>query len=202
MPSAPALAWDGFDVIAISHVSTSCRHLSATFPLYRAALTAQDSLALDQKDPTMAYGNITSEELEELIQRIAEAAKSYIRGDMRTYFRLIRHGDDYTLMSPFGGEVTRGFDTSPERLEALSRYFRNGEAELELVQTYTSGDLVVLVVIERQHGEVGGLPDQDWSLRVTLVFRRDGSEWRQVHRHADPLVHGISLHQLAALARG
>jgi hypothetical protein len=37
---------------------------------------------------------------------------------------------------------------------------------------------------------------------VTLVFRRDGSEWRQVHRHADPLVHGISLEQLAALARG
>jgi ketosteroid isomerase-like protein len=60
----------------------------------------------------------------------------------------------------------------------------------------------VLVVIERQHGEVGGLPDQDLSLRVTLVFRRDGSEWRQVHRHADPLVHDISLEQLAALARG
>jgi ketosteroid isomerase-like protein len=150
----------------------------------------------------MAHGNVTDEELAELIRRTAEAAKAYIRGDMRTYFTLIRHGDDYTLMSPFGGEPTRGFDTSPERLEALERYFQNGEAELDVVQTYTSGDLVVLVVIERQHGEVGGLPDQDWSLRVTLVFRRDGSEWRQVHRHADPLVHGISLEQLAALARG
>ena len=150
----------------------------------------------------MAHGNVTDEELTELIQRSAEAAKAYIRGDMRTYFTLIRHGDDYTLMSPFGGEPTRGFDTSPERLEALERYFRNSEAELDVVQTYTSGDLVVLVVIERQHGEVGGLPDQDWSLRVTWVFRRDGSEWRQVHRHADPLVHGISLEQLSVLARG
>lgn len=150
----------------------------------------------------MALGNIADEELAELTQRTAFAAKAYMRGDMRTYFSLIRAGDDYTLMSPFGGEVTRGFDTSPERLEALSRYFRNGEAELELVQTYTSGDLVVLVVIERQHGEVGGLPDQDWSLRVTWVFQRDGSEWRQVHRHADPLVHSISLEQLSALARG
>jgi ketosteroid isomerase-like protein len=151
---------------------------------------------------TMAHEHVTDEELAELIQRTATAAKAYIRGDMRTYFSLIRAGDDYTLMSPFGGEVTRGFDTSPERLEALARYVRHGEAELEVEQTYTSVDLVVLVVIERQHGEVGGLPDQDWSLRVTWIFRRDGPEWRQVHRHADALVHGISLEQLAAHARG
>ena len=150
----------------------------------------------------MARRDVTDEELAELIQRTAEAAKAYIRGDMRTYFTLIRHGDDYTLMSPFGGEPTRGSDTSPERLQALERFFRNGEAELEVVQTYTSGDLVVLVVIEHQHGEVGGLPDQDWSLRVTLVFRRDGSQWRQVHRHADPLVHGIDLDALATVEAG
>jgi hypothetical protein len=30
------------------------------------------------------------------------------------------------------------------------------------VQTYASCDLVVMAAIERQHGEVGGLPDQDW----------------------------------------
>jgi ketosteroid isomerase-like protein len=150
----------------------------------------------------MAQGNLTDEVLAALVQRTADAAKAYIRGDMRTYFTLMQHGDDFTLMAPFGGEVIRGADTSPERLEALERYFRNGEAELEVVETYASGDLVVVVAIERQHGEVGGLPDQDWSLRVTLVFRRDGSGWVQVHRHADALVHSITLEQLAALARG
>jgi len=62
--------------------------------------------------------------------------------------------------------------------------------------------MAVLVAIERQHGEVGGMPDQDWSLRVTLVFRHEGSEWRLVHRHADPLVHAISMERMAALARG
>jgi ketosteroid isomerase-like protein len=57
-------------------------------------------------------------------------------------------------------------------------------------------------VIERQHGKVGGLAEQDLSLRVTLVFRRDDSEWRLVHRHADPLVQPIGEEQLGALLRG
>lgn len=70
------------------------------------------------------------------------------------------------------------------------------------MHAYASGVLVVLAMVERQHGEVSGLPDQDCSLRVTLVFRREGSEWRLLHRHADPLVHPIALQQVAALARG
>jgi ketosteroid isomerase-like protein len=57
-------------------------------------------------------------------------------------------------------------------------------------------------MIERQHGEVGGLPDQGWPLRVTQVYRREAGEWLLVHRHADPLVHRIGLEQAAALARG
>jgi ketosteroid isomerase-like protein len=39
-------------------------------------------------------------------------------------------------------------------------------------------------------------------LRVTLVFRRENNgPWLLAHRHADPLVAGISLEQAAALAR-
>lgn len=150
----------------------------------------------------MAQHTVSEEDIADLIQRVAQAAKAYIGGDIRTYFSLMRHGDDYTLMSPFGGEVERGFDISPEHIEELERFFRGGEAELEVVETYASGDLVVLVAIERQHGEVGGLPEQEWSLRVTWVFRRDETGWRQVHRHADALVHPITLEQLSALARG
>jgi ketosteroid isomerase-like protein len=58
------------------------------------------------------------------------------------------------------------------------------------------------VMIERQRGEVGGLPIQDWSLRVTEVYRKTGAEWHLAHRHADPLVRRLTLAQTAAIARG
>ena len=150
----------------------------------------------------MGQGTISGDELAQLVRSTGEAAAAYMRGDVRRYLELMKPADDYTLMSPVGGEATRGHDDSDEAVEATSQFFQNGDAHLELVESYTSGDLVVLVMIERQHGEVGGLPDQDWSLRVTQVFQRHESGWRVVHRHADPLVHGITFEQAAELARG
>jgi ketosteroid isomerase-like protein len=105
-------------------------------------------------------------------------------------------------MPPFGGATVHGFDSSPESVARTSQFFGGGEAAFELEQSYSAGDLAVLVGVERQHGTVGGLPDQDWSLRVTLVFRRDGTSWKLAHRHADPLAHPIGVDQGARLARG
>jgi ketosteroid isomerase-like protein len=150
----------------------------------------------------MTHRTVTNDDVASLIRDTAEAASAFMRGDMRRYLELIRHADDSTLMKPSGGEPVRGFHATDEDLEAMERYFQAGEAEQEVVQTYCSGNLAVLVVIERQHGVVGGLPDQEWPLRVTLVFRREESGWWLVHRHADPLVHDIDLRHVSMLARG
>jgi len=150
----------------------------------------------------MVDGSITEAEIADLVQLNAEANAVFMRGDMTGYLERIKHAEDYTLMAPFGGAPTHGFDMSSERLAAMSRFFQAGKTELEVVQTYTSGNMAVLALIERQRAVVGDLPEQDWSLRVTLVFRREGTEWQLVHRHADPLVHSISVQQAAAIARG
>ena len=150
----------------------------------------------------MPNEDVSQEEIDELVRRTTEAAKAYIRGDLRAYLALLPHSDDYTLLQPFGGELIRGVDDSNENAAVVAQFFKGGEADVEVMATYASGDLVVLVMIERQHGEVGGLPDQDWSLRVTLVYRREDGKWLLVHRHADALVHPIDLEQLSVLARG
>jgi ketosteroid isomerase-like protein len=152
--------------------------------------------------PLAAQAAVATEDIAEVITLAAEKNAAFMRGDMERWSKLVRIARDFTLMQPFGGPASHGFDASPSRLAEMSRYFRNGKTQLEVAQTISSGELVVLVMIERQSGEVGGLPEQDWSLRVTEVYRKAGPEWELVHRHADALVHRISLEQLSALARG
>ena len=149
----------------------------------------------------MSTEKISEEELAELVERIEEATTFFMRGEMDRYLELTEHASGYTLMNPLGGPPERHEDRA-ESLRAAADYFKGGEAKLEVAEAHAWGDTLVLVMIERQHGEVGGLPDQDWPLRVTQVYRREGSDWLLVHRHADPLLHGISLEQAAALARG
>ena len=140
-------------------------------------------------------------DVEALIKRAAQAHAALMQGDLNRYRAAITIAADFTLMSPFGGTPTRGADLSEERWASIARFFRHGrDSSLELIQAYSVADMVVVAAIERTHAEVGGLAGQQWSLRVTLVFRKDGEEWRLVHRHADPLVAGISVEASAALA--
>jgi ketosteroid isomerase-like protein len=130
------------------------------------------------------------------------AYTALMQGDAVTYAAIMPHTRDFTLMQPFGGDVVHGFDTSPAHLAALGGFFRNGDFRQEVIQTIYSADVAVLVTIEHQSIEVSELARQDWPLRVTLVFRREDGEWRLAHRHADSLVHGISVEQAAVIARG
>lgn len=142
-------------------------------------------------------------DLEELVHHASEAHAALMAGDLGRYRASLTFSDDSTLMTPFGGKTTRIAELSNERWESIARFFRNGrDADLQLIESYRSADIAVLVAIERANVEVGGLPAQDWALRVTLVFRRDEQQWRLVHRHADPLVHGIRVETSAAMARG
>jgi ketosteroid isomerase-like protein len=154
------------------------------------------------KDKPMTSNSPSATEIADLVARAAEMNDAFMNGRMDAWLALANPADDFSIMTPFGGWTTGGFDAAPEKLAGMARRFPSGTTSLEVVATYASGDMVVLAAIERQHAVVGDLPPQDWSLRVTLVFRRSGTDWEMVHRHADPLVQGISLGQSATIARG
>jgi ketosteroid isomerase-like protein len=170
-----------------------------------AAGLASLGLAKAMRDAARAHEEsaMTKDDMaNELLRLSAASNAALLRGDIARYRALITLTDDFTLMSPFGGMPTRSEDMTEASWEAMGRFFSNGALEQELVQYYACADIVVLAIVEHGHGEVGGLPAQNWPLRVTLVYRREDAGWRLAHRHADPLVNGISLNHAAALARG
>jgi ketosteroid isomerase-like protein len=141
----------------------------------------------------------SSDELSALVRSSEEANQALVRGDIDRYVELVSMTDDFMLMPPAGG-VSRG--THAERKERMRKFFKGGTQTQELVQAYTSPDMIVLAVIERAHIAVADVPMQDWALRVTLVYRREGSTWKLAHRHADPLANGITWQQASQLAKG
>ena len=153
--------------------------------------------------PSVAQGEMRANTpVEPLIETYARANAALMRGDAATWHKLVPLSEDGVLFSPFGGTPSRFADYTPERINRMSRFFRNGSFRQEVVQSFVTDDMIVLATIERANVEVGGLPPQDWALRVTSVFKRNGSRWVLAHRHADPIVDDVPLTQAAALARG
>jgi ketosteroid isomerase-like protein len=169
-----------------------------------SADTRKEYLKLTRRDTfsASAHGAAASDTIAELASMSHRANAALMQGDAVTYAATMTHTRDFTLMQPFGGKVVHGFDPSPEHLAQLGAFFRGGDFRQEIVQSIISDDVAVLVMIEHQSVEVGGLAMQQWPLRVTLAFQKEDGVWRLAHRHADPLVHGISVAHAAALARG
>jgi len=135
----------------------------------------------------------------DLVRSSEEANQALVRGDIDRYNELVSMTDDFMLMPPNGRVAPRG--TVDDRNERMRSFFKGGSQTQELVHAFTSRDMVVLAVIERGHIAVADIPMQDWALRVTIVYRRENGKWRLAHRHADPLVHGITWNEAASFAR-
>jgi ketosteroid isomerase-like protein len=159
------------------------------------------SAALPMLSPREAGAQAAGDDpVSELLALSQASNAALMRGDIEAYRALITLAPDFALMSPFGGKPTHAAQVTAEAMQRMGRFFRNGDLRIEVVQTWAVADMVVLAYLERSRVEVGGLPSQEWALRVTLVYRRDKDGWVLAHRHADPLVGGIGLQEAAALA--
>lgn len=146
-------------------------------------------------------GSGTDSDVAELIDRTAEAADAWMKGDMERYLDLVRHASGFTLTAPNGGPPAQFADRRSE-FRGWQSPFRDGAATLEITAVHAWGDTAILVMIERQHGRIGDQPNRDLSMRVTQIYRRTASRWELVHRHADPLVRTLTTEQLEAISRG
>ena len=65
-------------------------------------------------------------------------------------------------------------------------YSRSAVVDFDVVAAGLSGDLAYVVGYERAAASIAGGAEENLTLRVTPVYRREDGEWKRVHRHADP----------------
>jgi ketosteroid isomerase-like protein len=126
---------------------------------------------------------------EEAIEEHHRALDAFMTRDTEPFKALFSRRDDATLANPFGG-IAQGWREIPARLDAAAANYAEGEIlSVETISSDATGELGYTVEIERLRARVGEQAAFDSvALRTTSVLRREGTEWKLVHRHADPLV--------------
>ena len=133
-----------------------------------------------------------------------DASRRLMNGDSTGYANLMAHSDRLTIFGPLGGPSPDGWSDGFARAQAAgARQFRGGiSSTVELVRSYVSDSLVVVVKIERNKVRLGDREQpEEWVERSTEVYAREGSEWKIVHRHSDPLVERRSLAETLELQK-
>jgi hypothetical protein len=140
--------------------------------------------------------------VQKLLVQGEDASRRWINGDSTGYANLMVHTDRLTIFGPLGGPSPMGWNDRFARAQvAGARQFQGGIlSTVELVQSYVSDSLVVVVKIERNKVRVAGRNQpEEWDERSTEVYAREGLDWKIVHRHSDPLTERRTLDQTLEL---
>ena len=124
--------------------------------------------------------------LSSVLPTLHEAETAFHNGDAGPRMAIWSHDDPVTL---FGALLTKnGWAELAPAFQFLASRFSNCESyDLEVIAAGVSGDLAYIVGNEHTTAAVGGAAPEPYALRVTTIFRREGGEWKVVHRHADPM---------------
>lgn len=121
-----------------------------------------------------------------VLPRQREADLALHNGDAKPRKMLWSHQDPVTVLG--AARTVSGWQEVEALFDWLASNFANCTShELDVTAAGVSGDLGYVVGSERTTASVHGGTPAPYALRVTLVFRREAGEWREVHRHADPM---------------
>jgi ketosteroid isomerase-like protein len=121
-----------------------------------------------------------------VMPRQRQADLALLNGDSGQRKMLWSHENPVTVLG--AAKTVSGWPEVESLFDWLASNFSNGATyDLELTAAGVSGDLGYVVGSEHSSASVSGEPLASIALRVTLIFRREDGEWKEVHRHADPI---------------
>ena len=124
-------------------------------------------------------------ELKAFVDRCHAAITEQSQGHPQAFLDLWSHADDVTIMAAIGGYQI-GFDAVRDLLTEASKTQHFDGWRAENMATVLDENLAFTVELEHYaHTDDG--EDKGMTLRATQIYRREGGQWRVIHRHGDIL---------------
>lgn len=119
-----------------------------------------------------------------LMKEREQAASAYVRGDASPLDKLVARDGEASFFPPMGGTVSGADAVKAQYDEGARSFGASGKSHLKVIQSDASGALAFWTGVQEADVEFAGKA-QSMKLRITEVFRRQDSDWKLVHRHAD-----------------
>jgi ketosteroid isomerase-like protein len=129
------------------------------------------------------------DDVDELIEQYHRVQREFLRGNPQPVKDLFSHREDVTLANPYGPPV-RGWEKVAKTVEHAASLRSDGTfVGWQIVAKHVTAELAYVVQIERAEAKIGAREDiTPLAVRSTMIFRPEESEWKIVHRHADPII--------------
>lgn len=126
------------------------------------------------------------EDFEQFLKEREQASQAYVNGDAEPLLRICARDLPATFFSP-NGDYLKGAQQVVSSYESGAKHFdSSSDNRFETLQMAASGGIAYWVGLQRSASRLKGKSEVvPISLRVTEIFRREASEWKMVHRHAD-----------------
>jgi ketosteroid isomerase-like protein len=120
-----------------------------------------------------------------VLVRQAQAEAAFHQGDPAPRIEMWSRRDPLTLFGA-GGMFESGWERLSETFSWVASRFSNVSGyRFELLVADVVGDMAYAVGLERFDGSIDGRPVESVTVRSTHIYRREGGEWKIVHRHGD-----------------
>ena len=126
------------------------------------------------------------ESFEDFLPRREAASNDYIAGDPAALQTMLTDVDPATFLPPSGAVVEGAGPAEQAQVGGAAAFGPDSTGHFEVLNSGSSGDLAFWTGRQVARMDVRGQDDPvEMVLRTTEVFRREGGEWKLVHRHAD-----------------